>query len=117
MNKPVHAAAGGAAGLGSYLLIKKVLNEKPTLGEAVVCSLLGAFTGTVPDKLEPPISPCHRGTFHSAGMMVALGYGVYRLLKGDDIDNVLKIFGVVSASGYGSHIVLDSMTPAQIPFF
>jgi len=116
MNRPVHQIAGGAAGLGSYLIIKKRLNEKPTPVEAVLCSLLGVFAGTLPDLLEPANSPFHRSTFHSAGIMVALGYGAYRLLKGEDIETVLKIFGLASASGYGSHILLDSMTPAQIPF-
>jgi membrane-bound metal-dependent hydrolase YbcI (DUF457 family) len=116
MNSVAHATVGALVGSGTYLLVKRALNERPEAGGALGCAALGAVVAGLPDWLEPATSGHHRAFFHSMALVIAAGYLLYRSLKGDTLNaKVLPILLALSAS-YGSHLILDATTPARLPW-
>jgi inner membrane protein len=116
MNSFVHATAGALVGVGSYFVVKQALHEEPIPLGAFGFAAMGALAAGLPDYLEPATSARHRAFFHSIALVTALGYLLYRYIKGDKLnDKVLPILLAISAS-YGSHLALDALTPAGLPW-
>lgn len=139
-----HSLAGFAAGVAAIPACRKVLISEPSpieIGITIIASMIGSCT---PDWLEPADSPEHRGFCHSyiGGSLVAavalkavselrkelaeleaacIWYRENgRLVPAEDLSSyqVLRwiLCLVVGFSfGYGSHLVLDGMTPKSLP--
>lgn len=139
-----HSLAGFAAGVAAIPACRKVLISEPSpieKGIAIIASMIGSCT---PDWLEPADSPEHRGFYHSyiGGSLVAVGtvkaaYELQKKLKKleaaflwyrengrpiptDDLSlyRILRwilCFVTGFSCGYGSHLVLDGMTPKSLP--
>ncbi len=73
----------------------------------------------MPDLLEPPVSPNHRGFYHSAaflGVTVAGGVWTGNKILRSEMSPTAKLFLVCLVSivvlAIASHVVLDWTTPA-----
>jgi membrane-bound metal-dependent hydrolase YbcI (DUF457 family) len=74
----------------------------------------GAVFGCLPDLLEPPNTPWHRGFFHSVGCGGALLYGAFGThTETWELEDRMKIRSM--ALSYLSHLYLDSTTPMGLP--
>jgi membrane-bound metal-dependent hydrolase YbcI (DUF457 family) len=85
----------------------------------IAASCAGAVAGLAPDLLEPAIHPNHRAFFHSVGVALALGYAGKKTWDGVKKDGSpiepLTILVLALASGYGSHLTADFLTPKSLP--
>ena len=124
MNRKNHVTlglfVGAAAGIGGYAIHCRRSGEPVKWVELLLHggsgALMGMLAGALPDILERPVHPHHRGTFHSLSMLAALifftGSWFRRTLdKGGDC-SPLVLGGVL---GYCSHLVSDSLTPMGLP--
>lgn len=74
-NRDVHMVTSGLAGLGYSLYQSRAEQDGAKLTEALGGLSGGAIGGRMPDLLDPPTSPRHRGRAHSiaaAGICVQL---------------------------------------------
>lgn len=145
MNREEHRIVGGIAG-GGAVLAREMQDTGLVRIDRLFGGVLGGISGSeLPDRIELPTNPNHRGTFHSAGTGALLLYTwrdlVYvsdelmllrdqALSKAQGADDfwsqLLYILGglacgVVSGmvlgmpAGYISHLALDSTTPKSLP--
>jgi len=74
----------------------------------------GVVFGCLPDILEPALTPCHRGLFHSVGCGGAVFYGAFgEHTAAWDPESRMKVRSM--ALSYLSHLYLDSNTPSGLP--
>jgi len=115
MNHKQHTFAGALAGAGVYLLHQKRIGHQPTLRGAALAAIEGAIGGMLPDDLEPPDNPNHRGPFHSIATGIAVAKNGQRIFASEGMPQYLKEgLGSVCA-GYVSHLLLDATTPKGLP--
>lgn len=129
-NKPVHLAAGlvtGAAiavGRLQYVEGQDLFSGEASLGQVSVLTILlisaavGGQFGLMPDILEPAKNGNwkHRKFFHSYAVMALLVFFTYKMESNTGIDDLFRHFFTVAAAGYISHLLLDSRTPAGLPW-
>lgn len=77
-------------------------------------SLISGFCSLLPDIFEPAYSPNHRGFFHSFTFSGILAITFYKVDQNFEIPIARKFFVYSAIVGYGSHLVLDSKTPAGL---
>ena len=134
--KLTHLLTGGAAGYGAQKLISaldKRFDSSLFLLGAIVGSLLGSI---MPDIIDPPRSPFHRGIGHSrTGNIIFLGILTIALVfthvltheslivdedsDSEDpsgIEHFLLGFGWGYIVGQISHLALDSASRRGLPF-
>jgi len=115
-NSATHALTGAVVGVGIYYLAKKYLfNEEPVLGEAVAAGVAGAGIALLPDIIEPATNPRHRAFFHSVASASMMSYTTNNVMKNPQIEPQVKLGVALFAGCYGSHLLLDSATPASLP--
>ncbi len=107
--------AGSIVSAGVYLDSSHTLNQEPSLKGFLLSLGVGATVGVLPDILEPATSSYHRSFFHSMTFASLSGYLIYKALNNEDIDNEVKLIMSVMGSAYGSHLVLDGLTPRGLP--
>jgi len=142
-NRGVHGAAGVlVGGGGAWLSSKGAQNADPFL-EIVAGAVFGWAGGVLPDVLDPPDSPNHRGVAHglaAAALLASVPWkecaqhwrdeaARHRALAVDPMlanertwHELAAIFCSVLAGAhiglpcaYGSHLALDSGTPRSLP--
>lgn len=74
---------------------------------ATLAYLIGAKTGTWPDRLEPATAPRHRDFFHSWSFLGLLTWGTIRFLQ-SPADAALKWLAGMAATGYAIHLLDDA---------
>lgn len=115
-NESAHRV-GAAAVVGlSHLYLEGKEQEQTAMPAA--SAVLAYAAGTLPDVLEPAISPNHRQFFHSFAVAGLLGHGVWRLWQWEpetDGDKVLKGLGLIIGSAYLVHLAMDATTPRALP--
>jgi len=78
-------------------------------------NVLGTKVASLPDTLEPALSPQHRAVFHSMDVAKALE-AVKEDIRNNPGENWQFDVGLIMAiSAYQSHIILDSQTPMGVP--
>jgi len=115
MNRAEHMIAGSIVSAGVYLASSHALNQEPSLKGFLLSAGVGASVSILPDVLEPATSSYHRSFFHSMTFASLSGYLIHEALNNEDIDNELKLILSVMSSAYGSHLVLDGLTPRGLP--
>jgi len=93
-------------------------NEREVVGHAAVGCAGGYCFGTLPDLVEPAVTPNHRQFFHSVVFAGALGYGLYRLYRWEPTTaegKVLRLLGLVAGGAYLVHLALDATTKRSLP--
>lgn len=78
---------------------------------AIAISLAGIFGGVLPDILEPPTDPWHRGPFHYIGGVLCVISILVILINPSTLKTHFSTFlswVILSLiAGYASHIILD----------
>jgi membrane-bound metal-dependent hydrolase YbcI (DUF457 family) len=81
--------------------------------------VVGGLAGTLPDILEPPVSPNHRGFYHSAaflGLTAAGGVWAGKKIIDSKWSPAAKMSCIclllIVFLGVASHVVMDWTTPA-----
>lgn len=117
-NSTQHFVLGALTGAAAYVIIKKaVFREEPTLEGVLGWGLAGGVVATVPDALEPAVSPRHRGFAHSGTMLGLLAYANVKAFESQELTPAQKTaIGTLSLS-LASHPIADSATPAGIPLY
>jgi len=109
-----HSVVGGIIGLLCYLAHTNLTKTKPSLGGAIGSTLLGSVTGILPDIIEPPIDPNHRGLFHSKSLGIFLTSGL-KGIADSKISRDSKLISAILGLSYLSHLAMDSQTSKGIP--
>jgi len=118
-----HALVGAAIGaIGGVAYSMETHGLGNNAAPAVLASVVvGTISGCLPDLLEPPRFPGHRGVFHSIlflGVLGAGASGIIRRLEESDLEPRLKrlyaVLVVIAVLGVASHLVLDWRTPMGI---
>lgn len=119
MNGPAHKAIGAAACVAAFAVIDKQPSQQSAAHHPILVALLGAWGGSLPDKLEPAsIGPHHRKFFHSLVSLGAVGYGVYQAYKWEpqtEWEKLLRVVLIAVGLGYLSHLIADFTTPKGLP--
>ncbi len=116
MNRGTHVTVGGLVGAGIYIIEAKKDGNESSLAGTVIAGVIGGYAGRLPDKLEPAGSSDHRGFFHSITFAGIATCVICRILKKDNLNKYFRIGLKCFAAGYGSHLAMDSTTPAGLPF-
>jgi membrane-bound metal-dependent hydrolase YbcI (DUF457 family) len=113
-NKKEHILYGAAAGAALSVLEAAISGKRLQPANIMICSLTAALGSAIPDFLEPPTHPNHRGMGHSLAMLLYLTAFLHQLRKSSNISPLASSAkGLII--GYGSHIAIDATTPARIP--
>lgn len=115
MNRNQHVIMGALAGASVYFAHRKFMNLQPNLGGTIISAIGGAIGGILPDVLEPPVNPNHRGPCHSIAAGVTLVKGGQQLFASQQVPRELKEGLAPFLAGYVSHLMLDSTTPKSLP--
>ena len=129
-----HDTCGVIAGLAAACVNALADGRAPTVGELCGGGLAGLVGSRIPDWLEPPSSPRHRGPWHSVTFSgvgsavvvpkaVALQRAAFARAETRASDDpaeafLLNVLGGAATglvAGHLSHLVLDGGTPAGLP--
>lgn len=117
-NAETHFGVGAGASVLTYLINKKSRNEQAQLQEILAVGLFGGAVALLPDIIDPPLSPDHRGIGHSialSGILIPLL--LKRIEENPQISPDQKDFVKSLIVGFASHLLLDAGTPAGLPIF
>ena len=120
-NRETHLTGGLLAAWVPVVVYFLVCNERPPFLQEggdfgwifaiLLISLLGMVGGVLPDMLEPPTDPRHRGPFHYLGGGLCVVFmGVILIVDTSILETFsdLASWAVISLiAGYASHIILD----------
>lgn len=95
--------------LAALIAERMWLGDNFTLGNAIRAAFLGAVGAAVPDAMEPPTWPGHRGFCHS------LAAGAITLKLGFRDMGEASLFFRPLAVGVLGHLALDGTTAKRIP--
>lgn len=115
-NGVAHQFVGAAAGIATCIQDDGI--KKPELYNPVTAAMAGGFFATLPDRLEPALHPNHRQFFHSVAILALIATGVraaYRWEPATKGQALLRALLLVGGVAYGTHLVLDGLTPKSIP--
>ena len=115
MNRNQHSWADALTGVVTYLISQKKSNQQPNLWDGIISALCGAAGGRIPDILEPPTSPQHRGKHHSVLKGLGLTQEILRIQASPFLSEEEKLKEISFKVGHLSHLLLDSTTPAGLP--
>lgn len=110
-----HALAGAAAGALAYLIWAHSRNQTFDLGQLFLCGGVGTAAGVAADVLEPAIHSHHRAFFHSLAFGGAGALTVARVCRDPNTCHSTALLALAASLGYGSHLLLDAMTPRGLP--
>jgi hypothetical protein len=116
-NGAEHGIQGAIDGLGMYVRIKNTKQAELTIQGVIGSLMLGGFAGILPDILEPPSEPNHRGFFHSKALLGILTDWSQKIQKSQNLTEEQKLVISIFSEAYRDHLALDSNTPKGIPFF
>ncbi|RMF02562.1 MAG: hypothetical protein D6772_03365 [Bacteroidetes bacterium] len=130
-NKPVHLVAGVLTGaVVSFARIYYLDHPTAIDGEValigpfslasimLISAAVGGQFGLLPDILEPAKRKewRHRRFFHSYALLAMLLWFTYQTETNPELHELVRHFFTVAAAGYVSHLLLDSRTPAGLPW-
>lgn len=129
-NKPTHLIAGiitGAVisgGRAMYLAQEGLVAPESTIewlstsSITLIGAAVGGQFGLLPDILEPAKKGHwrHRKFFHSYTLLLLIVFFTYQTEMNLELDDLTRHFFTVAAAGYLSHLLLDSRTPAGLPW-
>jgi len=118
-NQKAHFYGGAAASGLVRVTIELHQNPNISLGELFIktafSALVGGIGGVLPDFIEPPDNPHHRGAGHSVAMGGLLASALQKIWANPEIDPWFEQLVTDLAIGYGIHLVLDARPPRGLP--
>jgi len=114
MNRAEHQSFGCLSAFVTYFKLCEIYNMLPNILSGFIVIIGGIILSTLPDDLEPAISPNHRSFFHSLFILLGGLYILRAVYKKENIGLETKIILISICSSYASHIALDAFTPKGI---
>jgi len=112
-----HFTTGAGIGILNYIAQKNQRNEEVTLAELLTVGACSGFAGVLSDIIDPPTSPQHRQIGHSAVMSAVFLPKIWEWTQNNpNLTQEQKDLIQSMIFAFGSHLVLDSVTPAGLPF-
>jgi membrane-bound metal-dependent hydrolase YbcI (DUF457 family) len=113
----MHFTTGAVIGLLTYIANKNQRNEQISIPELAVVGACSGFAGVLPDIIDPPTNPQHRQIGHSAIISAATLPKIWQWTQNNpNLTQEQKDLIRAMIFAFGSHLVLDSGTPAGLPF-
>jgi len=97
------------------------MKDKPglrSLPHPLIAAPLSAALATLPDLLEPAVTPHHRQVFHSITFGVIVGAAMYEAYKWEPKtpgQEVLRTLALIGGSAYLLHLAGDMLTAKGLP--
>ena len=110
-----HFLLGMGIGGATYLFACWLTGRQTTWLGLAASSCIGGALALAPDTLEPALTPNHRKFFHSFSVLAGLTYADYRILRSSSLIDDGKLCLLVASAGYGSHLLMDMITPKSLP--
>lgn len=117
MRAPGHQALNFTVTLAVLLAVKDKPGMRP-LPHPVIAAPLSAALATLPDLLEPAMTPHHRQAFHSVALAAILGVAVYEAYQWEPetpLQEVLRAVALIGGSAYLLHLAGDLLTAKGLP--
>lgn len=117
MRAPGHQTLNFTITLAGLLAMK----DRPgvrSLPDPLLAAPLSAALATLPDLLEPAVSPHHRQAFHSVIFGVIVGTALYEAYKWEPetpTQEFLRYLALIVGSAYLLHLVGDMLTAKGLP--
>lgn len=110
-----HRFEGALGGCIQRYLLRQSRREQFTMRDLIEAGILGAFGGVLPDVLEPPNGPDHRGFGHSYSTMCLTAAKYKSIMNDFTVDQRTK--EIISSIYVGAiiHLLADSTTPRGLP--
>jgi len=128
-NKKVHLIAGVVTGAvislvrvqfadNGALFLDSPMGALSLSTIVLISAAIGGQFGLLPDILEPSKRKKwrHRRFFHSYTVLVLLLWFTYQTETNLELSDFTRHLFTVAAAGYLSHLLLDSRTPAGLPW-
>lgn len=112
-----HQALNFTITLAGLLAMKDKPGLRP-LPHPLVAAPLSAALATLPDLLEPAVTPHHRQVFHSVIFGVAICASMYEAYKWETTTSgqeILRALMLIAGSAYLLHLVGDMLTAKGLP--
>lgn len=116
-NRAEHAVFNGVAG-ATAVLIARQADDPDRAAHAWLMAAATASLPSLPDVIEPPINPIHRGVFHSWAVLGVSGYLTWRACKWRPDEPLLKgirIAAIVVGIAYTAHLARDACSARSLP--
>jgi len=114
-NYTEHFIGGLLTGGFIYLGLKKLRNEPANIQDCLIAGLGSGLVATFPDEIDPPTGPTHRKIGHSIAGGIGLMALWNKIQNSPNLSQQQKDIFRSWVGGYGSHLLLDSQTPASLP--
>lgn len=117
MRAPGHRAFNFAVTLAGLLAIKDKRGLQP-LPHPLIAAPLSATLATLPDLLEPALTPHHRQVFHSIAFGVVVGTAVYEAYRWQPTspgEEILRALALIGGSAYLLHLAGDILSSKGLP--
>jgi membrane-bound metal-dependent hydrolase YbcI (DUF457 family) len=109
---------------GSFVAIEVYKDEldrrglQPTVGGRLIANATSTWIGNnvaaLPDRIEPALSPHHRGIWHSVDAFKLIDGAKQHIRDNPGNDWRIDVFLIMCLAAYQSHILLDSQTPMGV---
>lgn len=115
-NSGTHFVVGAGISALTYLIIKRARNEPTQLQELVAVGFVGGAVALLPDIIDPPLSPNHRGIGHSIALSgILIPVLLKQIEENPNMTPDQRDFTKSIVVGFVSHLILDAGTPAGLP--
>ncbi len=104
--------------MSAGLLARKDKPGVRPLPNPAIAAPLSAVFATLPDILEPAVTPDHRQGFHSIALAVILGFAVYEAYRWEPdtpAQEALRDLVIIGGAAYLLHLVGDMLTAKGLP--
>jgi membrane-bound metal-dependent hydrolase YbcI (DUF457 family) len=117
-NRNTHFWTGAGFGALNYAARKKQRNESTNILELLFVGLASGGAAILPDVIDRPTGPNHRNIGHSVNFAGHIAAKARETIQENPNMNLNEKDFVDSLFvGFWSHMWLDSMTPAGLPYW
>ncbi len=115
MTKRHHIKVGVIIGFVANYALRWFVRSDISVG-FILSIILGVIGAILPDVLEPPKSKWHRKFFHSKILLIIILFAILIVIGFPWLNGALKAGLLIVLISYLSHLIMDSRTPAGLPF-
>ena len=116
MTKKQHLTVGIIIGLIVNYGLKWGIKNELSVG-FILSIILGAIGAVLPDILEPPKSRWHRKRYHSKVLLLIIIITIILVIGLPWFNGAFMVGLLIVLISYLCHLIMDSSTPAGLPFW